>query len=315
MAELFKKIVCPIDFSDYSTLALRYASALAIESQAKLVVYHSVPDLAQVATYLEGHYIRTVTEALITNGREKLEDYCAKILPDALPRTIKIGSGNTAEMIVEISKQEGADLIVMGTHGYSGYQRFLLGSVTNKVLHNASIPVLTVCRPQHNFLQPDQEHPIRLRRILCAVDLQPNNKRIIKFASGVAATYKSEMYFLHVNRVVDGLDWFIKEDRLLKRLHELAAPVQNQLNETHFLIESGQPSTEILKAIERHGIDLVIMGHHTRKPVEEYLLGSVTKGVIPDAACPVLVVRSEADLIYPQPEFLAGRQEAGVTNR
>jgi nucleotide-binding universal stress UspA family protein len=302
MAKLFENIFCPIDFSDYSILALRYASALAIQSQARLVVYHSVPDLEQVSNYLEGHYIRTVTDALLTSGREKLEEFCTKILPPDLQPVLLVGSGNSAEMILQVSKQECADLIVMGTHGYSGYHRFLLGSVTNKVLHGAAIPVLTVCKPQHNFLQSNVEHPIGIRRILCAVDLEPNNKRIIAFASAMAMAYDSEIYFLHVNKVVDGVDWFLKEDRMLKRLRELVAPVQNELKESHFLIESGQPSIEILKAIERHGIDLVIMGHHTRKPVEEYLLGSITKGVIPDAACPILVVRSEADLIYGQPE-------------
>lgn len=302
MDKLFETIFCPVDFSDYSTLALRYASALALESQARLVVYHSVPDLEQVSNYLEGHYIRTVTEALLTNGREKLEEYCSKVLPASLHPEIQIGSGNSAEMILKVSKREKADLIVMGTHGYSGYHRFLLGSVTNKVLHTASVPVLTVCKPQHNFLQSDVDHPVCIRRILCALDLEPNNKHIVEFACGVAETYESEIYFLHVNKIVDGVDWFVKEDRLMRRLRELTAPFKNKLSEMHLLLEAGQPVGEIAKSIERHGIDLLIMGHHTRKPLEECLLGSVTQGVIPHAACPVLIVRSEADLINTQME-------------
>ena len=307
MLRLFQNILCPVDFSDYSILAVRYASALAEEYDARLIVYHSVPNLEQVSIYLGGHYIQTVTEDLLSNGREKLEEFASKLIPKRIETLKEIGKGNPPDAILELVKRESVDLIVMGTHGYTGYQKFLLGSVTNNVLHRCTVPVLAVCNPQHHFIHEDMPRPVNIQRILCAVDFEPNSKRIAAFALDLARTYASQIDFLHIARKEEGTDWFQKEKRAVQLMRELVRPEQEEWCTARFLVEAGEPGMEILKAVQRHGIDLVILGHHTRKPVEEYLLGSVAKRVIPAVACPALIIRSEADLVY-DPEELVGKQ-------
>ena len=72
---IFKKILCPVDFSEYSVLALRYATALARDNDTELIVYHSVPDLTPAMSYLEGEFLLTVSDALLNNAKSNLDSW------------------------------------------------------------------------------------------------------------------------------------------------------------------------------------------------------------------------------------------------
>ena len=87
-----------------------------------------------------------------------------------------------------------ADLVVMGTHGRSGFEHLLLGSVSEKVLHRAPCPVLTVC---HDEARPWREAAL-FRRILCAVDLSDSTPLTVAFALSLAAEQQAELTLLHV---------------------------------------------------------------------------------------------------------------------
>ena len=141
---IFQKILCPVDFSDYSVLALRYATALAREYEAQLFVYHSVPDLEQVLTYLEGNYSSTVCDMLFSNAKDKLEQFVAKVVPEAGEAMQKIGAGSPSEAILKVSQEEGVDLIVMGTHGKTGMDAFWSGSLTPVISDRSPVPLLLV---------------------------------------------------------------------------------------------------------------------------------------------------------------------------
>ena len=73
--------------------------------------------------------------------KEKLEEFASKFIPNKIETLKEIGKGNPPDAILELVKRESVDLIVMGTHGYTGYQKLLLGSVTNNVLHRCTVPV------------------------------------------------------------------------------------------------------------------------------------------------------------------------------
>ena len=294
----FRKILCPVDFSEYSAQALRYASALARENQAELLVYHLIPDLTQAISYLEGNYIGTVNEALVASAAARTEEFVKNIVPEDQKVAKRIGSGNPSEGILRTAREEGADLIVMGTHGHTGYERFFIGSVTNRILHKSTIPVLTICKPSHHFIQDDKERPVRIEQILCALDFDSNNKRIVELGLAVAREYHSRIHFLHVVPTKDSEDWELVERSATRSFHELVEPEKETLCEVRFLVLSGEPGNVILRTIDQENIDLLVMGHHTRKPIEELFLGSVAKRMVTDSGCPVLVARSSADDIY-----------------
>ncbi len=136
------KIMCPIDFSDYSDVALGYASQLASESGATLFLIHvddtQVPYDAGFAGYVPPpHEAERMSEIL----RAK------RPTVDGVPCEHHLLVGHPADAIVEFSKAHGIDLIVMGTHGRTGVSRFLMGSIAEAVVRQSECPVLTVKQP------------------------------------------------------------------------------------------------------------------------------------------------------------------------
>ena len=141
-----KRIVCPVDFSDTSQAALQHASSLAREAGAKLYILH-VEQIPQM--YPEGHV-----------GYEPELDEYKRLLHEAAPGRDDVQfehhylRGNVADEIIRFAHCREADLIVMGTHGRTGFARFLMGSVAEAVLRRAKCPVVTV-RDSHQGDESD----------------------------------------------------------------------------------------------------------------------------------------------------------------
>jgi universal stress protein A len=137
-----RKIVFPTDFSPYGQEALRWATSLARDTGATLIIVHvEEPPMA----YGGGEMYLGAEEG----DREELRKTLVKVLPtDAkIPFQHKLLVGDPATAVVEVAEQEGADFIVMGTHGRSGLSRLLMGSVAEAIVRKAKCPVLTVKHP------------------------------------------------------------------------------------------------------------------------------------------------------------------------
>jgi nucleotide-binding universal stress UspA family protein len=266
-------------------------------------VYHSIPDLTPAISYLEGAFLLTVSDALINNAKSTLETWVKKfVTPDLAVEKI-VGQGNPAESIVEISRKLGIDFLVMGTHGVTGYERFLMGSVTNRVLHKSSVPVLVVSKTSHHFIYENEKNPVQIKRIVCPLDFDNNNIWTIGIALSFARKYDSEMIFLHViNRKQNG-KWHEMEKNSLAKLEALAAPVVDENIPVKFLVCNGEPADVILKTAEEQNADLVIMGHHTRNPIDEIFLGSIARRVVTNSSRPILVARTLMDTIKEMPSI------------
>jgi nucleotide-binding universal stress UspA family protein len=294
--QIFRKILCPVDFSEYSNLALRYASALAKDNQAELVIYHSIPDLTPAASYLEGNFMFTVHDALKSNAATKLDEYVSKIIHEDQKVTKIIGQGNPAESVLNISKTHLIDLVVMGTHGVSGYESFLMGSVTNRVLHKTTVPVLVVSKTSHHFIHEEDPAPVKIGKILCPIDLSMDNSWMAGITQSFAKKYDSEIIFLNVIHGGDS-EWDYLENEVMKKLNILATPAREEECNIRLEVRAGDPENVILRTSEFENVDLIIMGHHTRKPIEEIFLGSVARRVVTNSKCPVLVARTLNDVI------------------
>ena len=137
-----KRIMCPIDFSDYSDVALGYASQLASESGARLYVIHvddsQVPYDAGFAGYVPApNESERITEAL----------HAKRPTVEGVPCEHHLLIGHPADAIVEFAKAHDIDLIVMGTHGRTGVSRLLMGSVAEAIVRRSECPVLTIKQP------------------------------------------------------------------------------------------------------------------------------------------------------------------------
>ena len=144
-----KKIVCPTDFSEPSLEGLRNALELAEKYDAELIIVHVLepPVWSGLSYSPTGFNPPDITESLKEESTKNLDKLRSELVPAAVPCTLLTIEGKPADQIVRLSVEQDANLIVIATHGYSGFHRFVFGSVTERVVRTATCPVLTI-RPQ-----------------------------------------------------------------------------------------------------------------------------------------------------------------------
>jgi nucleotide-binding universal stress UspA family protein len=141
----FKRILCPTDFSEPSSQAFTIAGELASQFGAEVLLVHVVS--AVPALPPDPNYVFRVPEyeqALHGDARRKLETLADDIGKQGVRARTVVGHGNAGGEIVRIAKEEGADLIVIATHGSTGLEHVLFGSVAERVVRLAQCPVLSV---------------------------------------------------------------------------------------------------------------------------------------------------------------------------
>lgn len=151
---MFKKIVCPVDFSDFTDETLAYAVNIAKRFESELHLIHVIPNLNYFTPYesfLTPENLVAI-ERNIEGEVEKDFDKITKKLDFPFKRVIK--TGVIFVEIIDYIKDQGIDLVVMGTHGRSGIEHILIGSVAEKVVRKSPCPVLTVRPKDKTFKMP-----------------------------------------------------------------------------------------------------------------------------------------------------------------
>ena len=146
-----KKILVPIDFSDCAKKALQYAIPLAKEHQAALKLLYVVPPPYAVGEY-GGIDFAQLEADLRVSGDKELAKLAVEEVRGAVPADTLVRVGSPAREIVEAAKRLDVDAIVISTHGRTGLQHVLLGSVVENVVRRAPCPVLVVREREHEFL-------------------------------------------------------------------------------------------------------------------------------------------------------------------
>lgn len=141
----WKRICCPIDFSDASRAAMEVAADLARRFEAELVLLHAYP--VPGYTFPDGSVVASpkMLQELADGAERHLEEWRGEAARLGAPRASTAKSaGDPAKEIVSFAREAGVDLLVLGTHGRSGIEHALMGSITERVLRKAHCPVLTV---------------------------------------------------------------------------------------------------------------------------------------------------------------------------
>lgn len=147
-----KQIFVPVDFSDCSKKALHYAIALAKEHEAALTLFHAVPNQYVISQEPMALTYREMHAALRTLAGEDIAHLIAEEIKGQVPVDSFTDVGNPAPLIVGLAERLGADVIVISTHGRTGFKHALLGSVTEQVVRHAPCPVLVVRERERDFL-------------------------------------------------------------------------------------------------------------------------------------------------------------------
>jgi universal stress protein A len=146
----FKKILCPTDFSEPSYEALKVANELALHFSSELHVVHvvaPVPLVPAAPTVPVTFKVPEYQQELEISSRKMLEDVVKQKVPEKIWVRTKVMLGDPDDQIVKIADEEKVDLIVIASHGQTGWRRFVFGSVTEKVVRLTPLPVLTIRVP------------------------------------------------------------------------------------------------------------------------------------------------------------------------
>lgn len=255
---------------------------------------------------VKGPEHKTSLEQLIVAEKVKSESYLRKVAEGLVGEGIKVDVhvvvGTPAEAIVSYAEAEGADLIAMGTHGRTGLARWMMGSVTDRVLHLTDKPLL-LYRPRTDGEVPE----VNLRTVILPVDGSSLAEQAFPLAEHLAQrlgltiepTYViANMAFAFADpmpygggefsmEVIEGLEQEANAylDKTTKRLREKGLLVELRLLR-------GDPGMELVNLIRKTPGGLTVMTTHGRSGLGRFVLGSVTDKVVSRSGGPVLVVRA-----------------------
>ena len=284
-----KHILCPTDFSDAAAHALDQAVAVAGWYKARVTVLHVCNEPERDVERARLHRETAAQREVAAAAGGALD--------------VTIASGQPARGILDAALRLPADMLVMGTHGAGGFERLVLGSVTEKVLRKASCPVLTVPPHAHTRRRP-------FARVLCAVDFSESSLAGLAYAVSLARQSSAALTAIHVIEwpwqeppapslaelepaTAEALAEYRRycEAGASARLKSCLAEAAEAGQETSTLIAHGKPYAEILRVAAAEDADLIAIGVRGRGAADLGLFGSTTNHVVRRAACPVLTVR------------------------
>lgn len=287
------KILLPIDFSNPSHGTIQHAKALAGHYGSELTLLHVIDDSPSVA--------RTLALADVTIAGPNLDDWVGEMKSEleryegqylqSLRVRREVQVGDPARVIVETAHSHGMDLVAMPTHGYGPLRRFLIGSVTAKVLHDVHAPVLTGVHMEHFAADED----LQFRRILCAVDpAAKENLCALQWARQLACDHTAELAMVYVIPFVDWarapeVDVEMEEThyrRAYESLEKLQAEVKAR-GEIH--VFEGEITDRVCEFATSWDADLLVIG----RSVPGGMMGRLRThayALIRQSPCPVVSV-------------------------
>ena len=297
---MIKTIVAGVDLSVPSEQALDRAAAIAQQNGAALVMVNAQADDAPIENVDNAvlEQLGEVSQAVRAEEAKRLAERVLQLQARGVKVELINETGSPGEVVARIAQERHAELIVVGTHGHTGIQRFLLGSVATAVLRHAPCDVL-VCRGSSS--------PSPFQRPIVATDFSPAADRALRNTARLTAP-GAPIEVLHAWQLPAGswgatllgqarFPWSTVRDAVLagvqKQADKLAAAHGKDGHPLHVELVQGPPASVITHAAERGGHDLIAIGTHGRRGFRRLLLGSVAESVIRHAPCSVLVAHSE----------------------
>lgn len=289
------KILVPTDFSDLSLKAVSVANKYASQFDGKVYLFHSHLPISEIEdSYALGMTTQTYQnyDEIEDNLKAKLQQVADEKLDKSVFGDIIVGMGNPAQSIIDASEE--MDMIILSTHGRTGFRRFLLGSVSEKVLRMAQLPVMVV----------ENESDIgELKDIVVTTDFSDNSYTAFSEARKIAAKSGGNVTILHIlsyhqveKEDSDKSLETIREQRLKvlekEYFHELGKRVSSKV-----IMSDRSPQEAIANYLKKNPCNLIVMATVGRTGLSYLMMGSTTANVVRHSETAVLSVppvRSES---------------------
>ncbi len=280
----FKNILFLTDFTEASEAALAYAMGLASHYNGQLHPAHAcnpvVPPETTTSQFLE---------VVVENSRKQLAKLAREKEMTGVPL---FAEGSIETAFPKWVNEHGIDLVIAGTHGRRGLQRFLMGSTAEFIFRHATCPVLTV--GPHVAVRPYKGFTVD--NILFPTDLGSHAEFAVPYALSFARPTHARVTFMHVV----SLDQAYERDRTelvsvaRKKLEQLVPCDAKQWSQAEIVVEIGDPALELVGFAEKERPDLIVLGLPHDKKFNSHFHTGVTYKLVSSAPCPVLTIRDMA---------------------
>jgi nucleotide-binding universal stress UspA family protein len=289
----FQKILCPVDFFPGSLHAFDYALKLAKHHGARVIALHVVEPVIPTI-YEPAFSVPDLTNQLEKESKRLMKDLTSKAAKAGVPLESQVKLGDVDTEIRQAIGKTKADLVVAGTHGSKGFERWLMGSVTEKLMRHCPVPLLVIGGQRKGSAAPPD-----IGRILVTTDFSDGTADALSYAYSVAQECQAKIDLLHV---VDELALLempsnIRESVIAgvrKNLDRLVPGKARTLCETRTTVATGTPFQAILKTAKKDKVGLIVMNVHGKGMLERVLVGSTAERVVRGAESPVLLIPPKA---------------------
>jgi nucleotide-binding universal stress UspA family protein len=294
---MYQTLVVPTDGNEHAERAAEHALSIARVFDATVHLVNVVDLQSEAGLFSAGGVSEEFRERLEDEARETISDVEDLAEPGDDVRTAVV-EGKPSEGILDYADENDADIVFMGTHGRTGLDRYVTGSVTERVVRQSDVPVFTVRATERSVVGDGYD------RVLIPTDGSDCAAVAVDHGIGIAEKYDVTVHAVNVVdvRPVTGSDDLPPHTELLERLEESGEDATEAVAErarevgldASTAVLDGVPARGLREYAEENDIDLITMGTHGRSGFERYFIGSTTTKAVRAAEMPVLSVRSSA---------------------
>lgn len=279
-----KKILIPTDFSELSLYAVDYAAAIAKIHGSDIHLFHVIEELLTMA--VPGDFYLN-TEEIIQREVDMLAIKSKQIseLATSLQQkynvtfSTHVEFGRSHRVLTDYANDNKFDLIVMSTHGVSGFREFVIGSNAVRIISEANCPVLSV---------QNKMPEVGVRKILMPFKDDPYSRQKVKFAINYAKWFNAELVTLGID--TEGDEAHLKKiEREAEQIKEI---LQEQNMSTHVFIKQGNAAKEILKFSKENNVDMIlVMADMENEDIVDFIMGPTAQQLVNHSKVPVLSIQ------------------------
>ncbi len=297
------RILVATDFSDCASSAYPYAYAFAKAYGGDVHFAHIID--ASVFAMGGTNGLWTTAEA-VDQIRAGMMQYAktelGKLVEHAEAAGVKaethLEEGDPGHAMGDLASRVDAGLVVVSTHGRSGFEHIVFGSTSDHIVRHAPVPVLCVRPDEHDFVSKDSSD-IQIKRVLFPIDFSPQADGMLPYAASLCRNFGAALHLVYVNELAVLLPEYLPEvamsttidieEETQRNLARIAGEIEGV--EVVTSVRTGPAYREIIAAEKDIGADLIVMPTHGRTGLAHVLFGSVAERVVRMAKCPVLVVK------------------------
>ncbi len=313
---VYTRILVPLDGSELAEKALPYAKALAKGLQIRIELLRVVePPSSEIADSAHGIYPHRLTDSVMSHARDYLEGIAGTLREKGLSAFSKVREGKPADCIAAEAQLESETLVAMSSHGRSGMTRWFLGSVTDRVLHTISGPVLVI----RAGTDGGRSSELEVENLLVPLDGSALAEQVFPHLAALAPALKTKVHLVRANpslgeyhaymghypldssaTVYTGMyEEFSKEADAwaMEYLHGAKDRLRGMgVHSVEENLLKGHAAEVIIDLAQEMPRCMVLMSSHGRSGIGRWILGSVADRVVRYAGVPVLIVRAAAEL-------------------